>query len=163
MQGARYESGQDNSPLYDEGSQSLFNNVTHHMELWDVGFSSMFVMEARSLAAVAEALGNRSTERATLLQRFRGQGKKMLKALLQQCDRVRGTCEVFKHPTDAIRKAYEAHNDALFCLKRRVELRQKGWDGAMAVPKAPSRNREILGNLASLLRFLPKFVSVKGA
>ena len=28
MQGARYESGQDNSPLYDEGSQSLFNNVT---------------------------------------------------------------------------------------------------------------------------------------
>ena len=69
MQGARYESGQDNSPLYDEGSQSLFNNVTHHMELWDVGFSSMFVMEARSLAALAEALGNRSTERATLLRR----------------------------------------------------------------------------------------------
>ena len=73
---------------------------------------------------------------APLLQRFRGQGKKMLKALLQQCDRVRGTCEVFKHPTDAIRKAYEAHNDALFCLKRRVELRQKGWERAMAVPKA---------------------------
>ena len=57
MQGARYESGQDNSPLYDEGSQSLFNNVTHHMELWDVGFSSMFVMEARSLAALAEEGG----------------------------------------------------------------------------------------------------------
>ena len=32
MQGARYESGQDDSPLYDEGSEPLFNNVTHHME-----------------------------------------------------------------------------------------------------------------------------------
>ena len=39
------------------------------MEIYDVGFSSMFVMEARSLAALAEALGNRSAERATLLQR----------------------------------------------------------------------------------------------
>ena len=30
MQGARYESGQDDSPLYDEGSEPLFNNASHH-------------------------------------------------------------------------------------------------------------------------------------
>ena len=71
----------------------------------------------------------------TLLQRFSGQGKKLLKALLQQCERVRSTCEVFKHPTDAIRKAYDAHNDVLFCMKRKVEVRAKGWEQAMSVPK----------------------------
>eukprot|EP01043_Picozoa_sp_COSAG02_P022723 COSAG02_NODE_1189_length_13995_cov_7.850101_9_plen_647_part_00 len=63
MQGARYESGQDNSPLYDEGLVPLFNNYTHHMEIYDVGFSSMFVMEARALADLAALLPNRTTER----------------------------------------------------------------------------------------------------
>lgn len=71
----------------------------------------------------------------TLLQRFRGQGRKLLKALLQQCERVQSTCEVFKHPTDAIRKAYDAHNDVLFCMKRKVEVRAKGWEQAMSLPK----------------------------
>jgi hypothetical protein len=69
MQGARYESGQDNSPLYDEGDLPLFNNVTHHMEIYDVGFSAMFTMEARALAELAAVIPNRGAERATLLKR----------------------------------------------------------------------------------------------
>ena len=69
LQGARYESGQDNSPLYDEGATPLFNNATHHMEIYDVGFTSMFVMEARALAELAAALPNRTKERTTLLSR----------------------------------------------------------------------------------------------
>ena len=57
MQGARYESGLDNSPMYDgvffnknlsaKGSLSI-----GQMELYDVGFSSMFVQEAEALATL---------------------------------------------------------------------------------------------------------------
>ena len=67
MQGAMYESGQDNSPLWDD---VVYNNVTHHMELYDVGASAMFVMEARSLAQLADvAAGDRSAQKKALLQR----------------------------------------------------------------------------------------------
>ena len=42
MQAARYESGLDNSPMYDG---EFFNNITHHMTLYDVGFNSMLANE----------------------------------------------------------------------------------------------------------------------
>ena len=71
---------------------------------------------------------------STLIQRYLGQGKKLIKALLQQSETVRTKCEIFKHPTEAIRKAYEAHNDILFCQKRKSELRSEGWECAR-VPK----------------------------
>jgi putative isomerase len=58
MQGARWESGLDNSPMY-EGPPPWFDNVTHHMEGADVGMSSLFVAEAAAVAALARAV-NRS-------------------------------------------------------------------------------------------------------
>ena len=62
MQGARYESGLDNSPMYDgeffktnlkvDGAYSI-----GQMQMYDVGFASMFVQEAESLATLAGILG----------------------------------------------------------------------------------------------------------
>jgi len=54
MQGARFESGLDNSPMYDG---HLFNNETHLMELYDVGMSSLFISEAYALAELANVIG----------------------------------------------------------------------------------------------------------
>ena len=65
MQGARFESGLDNSPMYDFNS---FSNLTHHMQLADVGASSLFVAEADALAALATAV-NRSADAALLAGR----------------------------------------------------------------------------------------------
>jgi len=64
MQGARYESGLDNSPMYD-GEDSLFvKNVSHEgakligqMTIYDVGMASMFVQEAEALATLAPIAG----------------------------------------------------------------------------------------------------------
>ncbi len=60
MQGARWESGLDNSPMYEaHPPHPWFDNVTHHMEGADVGMSSLFVAEAAAVAALARAV-NRS-------------------------------------------------------------------------------------------------------
>ena len=54
MQAARYESGLDNSPMYD-GEFFAYNDTarTGHMLLWDVGMNSMVAMEMRALADLA--------------------------------------------------------------------------------------------------------------
>ena len=56
MQGARYESGLDNSPMYD--GEFFASNVTAdgafmvgQMELYDVGMAGMAAMEAEALTA----------------------------------------------------------------------------------------------------------------
>lgn len=54
MQGARYESGLDNSPMYDG---DFFDNTTHLMQLYDVGMSSMSVADADALSRLAKAIG----------------------------------------------------------------------------------------------------------
>jgi len=64
MQGARFESGLDNSPMYD-GPPSYFDNETHLMQAYDVGMSSLFVAEAAALAELARAV-NRSADAAAL-------------------------------------------------------------------------------------------------
>lgn len=58
MQGARYESGLDNSPMYD--GDFFERNVSHvgskllgQMTLYDVGMASMVVQEAEALAVLA--------------------------------------------------------------------------------------------------------------
>jgi len=66
MQGARFESGLDNSPMYDG---EFFDNQTHLMGLYDVGMSSMFVQEAASLAALAKAIGRPDAEAKRLSDR----------------------------------------------------------------------------------------------
>eukprot|EP00966_Prymnesium_polylepis_P041456 962309-Prymnesium_polylepis.1 len=77
MQGARYESGLDNSPMYDG---DFFNSsvmasgafAVGQMQLYDVGFASMFVQEADSLAALADLL-NKSADAKKLRSRAAAQ------------------------------------------------------------------------------------------
>jgi len=51
---AMYESGLDNSPMYDDVP---FNEKTHTLELADVGLNSYYAMDCEALAWIAEALG----------------------------------------------------------------------------------------------------------
>lgn len=53
LQAAMYESGLDNSPMYDS---MPFNKQTGTMELADVGLMSMYIMDCNSLAEIAEIL-----------------------------------------------------------------------------------------------------------
>lgn len=54
MQNARWESGLDNSPMYDG---EFFDNVsTHLMQLYDVGMTSMLVLDAYALAELADVI-----------------------------------------------------------------------------------------------------------
>lgn len=53
-QGAVYESGLDNSPMYDG---TYFNPQTHKLEYADVGMTSLYVADCDALAQIAEALG----------------------------------------------------------------------------------------------------------
>lgn len=53
-QAAVFESGLDNSPMYDD---MPFNTETNTMELADVGLMAMYIMDCNSLAAMATELG----------------------------------------------------------------------------------------------------------
>ena len=53
-QAAAFESGLDNSPMYDA---IPFNAETHLMELTDVGLNGMYVMDCEALADIADVLG----------------------------------------------------------------------------------------------------------
>ncbi len=59
-QGAAYESGLDNSPMYDD---IPFNKETHMMELADVGLTSLYIMDCDSLAEIARVLGKSKEEK----------------------------------------------------------------------------------------------------
>jgi neutral trehalase len=53
-QGAAYESGLDNSPMFDDVP---FNTETHMLELADVGLTSLYIMDCDALAEIATVLG----------------------------------------------------------------------------------------------------------
>ena len=53
-QAAKWESGLDNSPMYDDAP---FNEQTNTLELDDVGLNSYYALDCESLAAIAEYLG----------------------------------------------------------------------------------------------------------
>jgi hypothetical protein len=63
LQGAKYESGLDNSPMYDDAP---FDPDTGKMHLADVGMTSLYVADCNALAEIAEQLGRRAE--ATELQ-----------------------------------------------------------------------------------------------
>ena len=65
MQAGRWESGLDNSPMYDG---SFFDDDEQQMELYDVGMSSMHAMDAEALSELAAAIG-RDNEAAMLAER----------------------------------------------------------------------------------------------
>ncbi len=60
LQGAKFESGLDNSPMYDS---IPMNKDTHTMELADVGLNSMYVMDCNALAEIATILGKKQDVR----------------------------------------------------------------------------------------------------
>ena len=64
LQAAKYESGLDNSPMYDD---VVFNPNTHTMELTDVGLNALYALDCRSLSEIAREIGN--TELASELER----------------------------------------------------------------------------------------------
>jgi len=65
LQGARYESGLDNSPMYDSPPDA-FDTNTHRMLLYEVGMSAMYAMDTEALADLATAIGR--TAEATVLR-----------------------------------------------------------------------------------------------
>ena len=57
LQAAKFESGLDNSPMYDHVP---FNGQTNTMELADVGLMSFYIMDCRSLAEMSAILGKKA-------------------------------------------------------------------------------------------------------
>ncbi|MCR5782411.1 MAG: hypothetical protein K6G90_06690 [Clostridia bacterium] len=55
LQGAKYESGLDNSPMYDG---ARFDRETGHMLLSDVGLTGLYIMDCRCLSELARIAGN---------------------------------------------------------------------------------------------------------
>jgi len=53
-QGAAYESGLDNSPMYDEVS---FDPQTHLMRLADIGLTGMYIADCEALGRISDVLG----------------------------------------------------------------------------------------------------------
>jgi putative isomerase len=64
-QGAAYESGLDNSQMYDD---IPFDTTRHQQKLNDVGLSSLYVMDCNALSKIAEVLGHEQ-EKEELLAR----------------------------------------------------------------------------------------------
>ncbi len=60
LQAARYESGLDNSPMYDSVP---FNPQTNTMELADVGLMSLYIMDCNALAEMSDILGKTAEAR----------------------------------------------------------------------------------------------------
>ena len=73
MQGAKYESGLDNSPMYDDVS---FNKQSGKMEYADVGLMSFYVMDCNSLAAIADIMG-KNADAKELRERSAKYGEKL--------------------------------------------------------------------------------------
>lgn len=53
-QGAMYESGLDNSPMFDD---AVYNEKTHLLEQADVGLMSLYIADCDALATIADELG----------------------------------------------------------------------------------------------------------
>lgn len=73
LKGAKYESGLDNSPMYDDVPM---NPENHLMELADVGLMSMYIMDCKTLAKIATELGKKEDARE-LTRRAKTYGKKL--------------------------------------------------------------------------------------
>ena len=65
LQAAEYESGLDNSPMYDGVP---FNKATYMMELADVGLMSLYIMDCNSMVEISEIMG-KSRESKELKER----------------------------------------------------------------------------------------------
>ena len=52
--GAKWESGLDNSPMYDD---AVFDTISHRLMQADVGLMSFYILDCRSLSEIASVLG----------------------------------------------------------------------------------------------------------
>jgi len=59
LKGAKWESGLDNSPMYDE---VVYDRISHQMLLADVGLMSLYITDCRSLSEIAAVLGRTEVE-----------------------------------------------------------------------------------------------------
>lgn len=57
LQAAKFESGLDNSPMYDN---AFYDAATHQMQFADVGLMSMYIADCNALATIADTLGKYS-------------------------------------------------------------------------------------------------------
>ena len=57
LQAAKFESGLDNSPMYDDAT---YNPETHQMPFADVGLISLYIADCDALAEIADVLENKS-------------------------------------------------------------------------------------------------------
>jgi putative isomerase len=57
LQAAKFESGLDNSPMYDD---AVYDAASHQMQLADVGLMSMYIADCNALATIADVLGKHS-------------------------------------------------------------------------------------------------------
>jgi putative isomerase len=73
LQGAKYESGLDNSPMYDSVS---FDPDKHLMMLADVGLMSLYIMDCNALADLAEVMDKPDIQKE-LLERAQKYGKSL--------------------------------------------------------------------------------------
>ncbi len=72
-QGAKWESGLDNSPMFDE---AVFDAASHRMMLADVGLMSLYVLDCQSLSELAGVLGKNEVQ-AELIDRARTYSAKL--------------------------------------------------------------------------------------
>ncbi|MCS7061210.1 MAG: trehalase family glycosidase [Anaerolineae bacterium] len=76
LQAAMYESGLDNSPMYDEVA---FNPHTHTMELADVGLNALYALDAWALSEIAREL-----DQPTLSQDYAAEYAEMAERINRQ-------------------------------------------------------------------------------
>jgi len=72
-QGAKWESGLDNSPMFDD---AVFDTASHRLMQADVGLMSLYVLDCQSLSELAGALGEKEVQ-AELDERARRYSEKL--------------------------------------------------------------------------------------
>ena len=73
IKAAKWESGMDNSPMWDD---AVFDTTSHRMLLADVGLMSLFIADCRSLSEIAAILG-KTDEAKELTERAEKYAKKL--------------------------------------------------------------------------------------
>jgi len=72
-QGAKWESGLDNSPMFDD---AVFDTASHQLMLADVGLMSLYILDCQSLSELAGALGKEEVQEE-LVERARTYSEKL--------------------------------------------------------------------------------------
>ena len=73
IKAAKWESGMDNSPMWDE---AVFDSINHRMLIADVGLMSLYVADCRSLSEIATVLG-KTNDAKELTERAEKYAKKL--------------------------------------------------------------------------------------